>query len=607
MKGKCYKYQSIADISVSSLFCALIITINLFLKGFASFDIGLYILAIATIFFKVNISFGIALGTSFLTLFINADPIYLIANCLSYILMWAFVILLRKVFYKVNVLFYIFILLFSVVKYMLMFTFWTIIYDAETAVGFYIVYSVEMHMLFIGYLILPILLNGKIYMIMKGIKNLNENYFNKKIKKIINDEEKEMKFSDNIKHYRIQMASLMFSIMFMAAYFTFAPYAIAVQLKNEYYAALIFLTPFIMVFAAPMWLKVKKKIGSKQVLINNWIGLFIGTVLMFTMFAIKSDNIHFTIMFLLGHIMFSIFFAGVIPVNMEMIRSFMNRNNMKTNIRAYMGFSSLLLIAPLYILNHYNLNWAIAAIFGVVGLVIIILLVVNQNIWDKPVTLDINTKAFASLKTNKKFWANVFLQNYFFGVSKFFEFGLVLMMFINIKTNKMDMNLNSFWIYISCAFLAKYLAQAFARIVKIKDEKMRSANIFGNTLILLSIVSLAIFFLLLNEKEITQIAYFAVMIGASFFIGFGGSLIDKTKTRLIKSIVKDEEYSLAMIIDHVAGHAIFSLVVSLVYLIVTLAITLTPFNLLLFWTSASVVTLIIFSFQTVLSKNINTK
>ncbi|AHI52527.1 MFS transporter [Spiroplasma culicicola] len=591
-----YQHQKIADITVSSLFCALIITVNLFLKNTIGFDISIYLIMITTIYFKKKISFNIMIASTILSLFFNGDVIYFGATFLSNVFIWLITIGSRILFYNFRIFQYLSIIIFSIFKYLLIYVFWSVYADNQTAIAMYIVYSLEMHVQFIAYFIFPILLASKIDDIFKGICNMNASYFNTKITNKFQEEDSQMTFSNEKRHFNTQLAVLMFSIMFMCAYLAFTPYMLAITFGDPRYSLLVLVVPIGITFFAPVWIRLKKKIGNKKAITNNWIGLTLAACFTFIPYAINSDNLHIKVMMIIGLVMFSIFIAAIMPMNMEMIRSYLRRNDIKLNFKMIMSLSSIPLLAAVFLADFYlEQKYIPAILFISIGLVTTLMLVFNKNILDKPNVLDINREGFKTLKKNKLFFANIICTNYFFGIAKFFEFTLVFLMFIDIENWKLSLDISNIGLYIACAFIIKYFAQFLARLFKITEANNVKLVYIGTALVAVAVLFVLSFFIALNfSTSISQIHYIISILATSFVVSFGATLIDKTRGEYIRHTVKENEYGAAMILDHVGGHALFSTIISLLFAVTMLFITLNITSMIVFWSICFAIIIILF-------------
>ncbi|ARU92167.1 hypothetical protein SCLARK_001709 [Spiroplasma clarkii] len=552
MKIKYNNYQSIADISVSGLFTALIIAVNLILKTIIGFDVGVYLILICTIFFKPGISFGIAIASSFMSIFVNSDVFYTIAVLLSTLIFWLFCTKFKIVLYRYFIFAYLILMIFSVLKYGIIYGLWYVTSDKQTALSMYIFYTLEMHFTLIGYMLLPIFITKRIFKMFKGIKNMNESYFNNKILQELRGELIMNTFSNEKKHYQIQKASLLISMMVMISFVCYVPYVAAVWFLNYKFAALIFITPLVMKFITPLWLKRKNKIGNKKQLETNWIGILLGIILTLipTCFQLsqysKVLQIHFIVLFVLGLIVFSVFIAGAIPMNIEIIKSYNLRNNNVEKIKTTMGFTCFLLVPFPIIFHILNLNYLSIVVLAVATFVVIVLLMSNKNILDKPNVLDVDKGNFKFIKQNKHYLTIMFMQSYLYGISKFFEFGAMLLLFMPLFKDGLVVDANS-WTYgamICAIYLTKYILQAIFRTINCSETNGAKLNVISSLLIVLGVGMLLGFWIstkfisqLFVDMDLTNWSYFGTLLIASALISAGATIMDKTKPSMYKKLL----------------------------------------------------------------------
>lgn len=591
-------YQTTADISVTAIYTALIIAVNTVLKAVVGLDIGIFLILICTIFFKTRISFLVAISSSLIAFFINADIFYSIAAFTSTMLFWALCVGFKLILYRYFIITYITMIAFMALRYVILYSLWFVVYDYQTGLSLYVMNTFEMHYVLIGYMILPIFITKRVYNLFKGINNINETYFNEKIKSEIRSESKMKNFSDEKKHYNLQLSSLIISMMIMVAYICYVPYLAANWFTNYNFAAIIFITPLIMTFVTPMWLKRKKRIGNKKQLETNWIGIFFGVIctLIPTCFNLADYSrilqIHLIILFAIGIVLFSIFIAGAIPMNIEMIKSYNLRNGRKEKIKSIMGWTCFLLMPFPFIFYALDLSYLTVILLGVATFVVMLLVMINKNILDKPNVLEVDRDNFKVLRRDRKYMLTMFLQSYFYGISKFFEFGAVLLLFIPIyKTGfVLDTKVWTFGLMICAIYLVKFVTQAIFRTIKVTDKNSVLVNITSSGLILTGILLLLAFWVtaeaqnsLFTNMNFTLWSYFIVLILASALVSSGATIMDKSKSGVYQRLVGPKYFGEAMLLDHVAGNALFNLLINLIFLAVILAVPTSNSSMLVFW------------------------
>ncbi|WP_020833999.1 hypothetical protein [Spiroplasma taiwanense] len=91
-------------------------------------------------------------------------------------------------------------------------------------------------------------------------------------------------------------------------------------------------------------------------------------------------------------------------------------------------------------------------------------------------------KAINTLKQNKDFFIQVFIQNYFIGFIKFLEISLSIFFFINLYQNEITFNFdikqNYVYLFIIFSFVLKYLSQEIFKLFNYNNPKINRVGIF---------------------------------------------------------------------------------------------------------------------------------
>jgi len=331
-------------------------------------------------------------------------------------------------------------------------------------------------------------------------------------------------------------------------------------------------------------MKLKKKVGNKNLLQFNSFGLLIATVVTTLAFSF-SNNIVAHILLFLGLILFGIFIAGFVPINIEMIKSHDLRNGNAHITNKITSLTIFWTIPIPFIINEYAKNTFNVIFLGMLAVTIIILLFTNKNIMDKGNVLDVDKSQFKSLKSNKIFFISIFSQNLFVGIIKFLEIALCLFFFVRLENKELyySFNESNIYIYLVLGFLSKFIAQAILRQVSLKEKHHSQLNMIGMLLIVFGFMSLFAYilaykFLGFNNRNTL---YYALLIAVQFLFGAGYILIERTKASYYKTLVSKDEFKMAMIIDHVLGNAFFSLLVNILFLITMVFLSPTIFKFIL--------------------------
>ena len=585
MNSQTKKTQAIIKICVIALISALSVCLNIFFVWVPGLDFGLFVVVLCCLVFTWESSLTISLAISFLMFFIKPTIIEGLAYLATNITVWLVMLVIRKQSFKYRIIIYIAFLVFSTFNDFYILFFWTAITDWKNGMAIYLARVVHIHVMFALYCFLPIIFLKRIEKLFNKLLGKNDFLFNKNFKQYTEDKENiiNMKYYDDKKYYIIQMLSLIVSLMLMVNFLAFIPYKIVVSF-NIHYLAAILIVPVLMLIITPNWMKLKKKVGNKNLLQFNSFGLLIATVVTTLAFSF-SNNIVAHILLFLGLILFGIFIAGFVPINIEMIKSHDLRNGNAHITNKITSLTIFWTIPIPFIINEYAKNTFNVIFLGMLAVTIIILLFTNKNIMDKGNVLDVDKSQFKSLKSNKIFFISIFSQNLFVGIIKFLEIALCLFFFVRLENKELyySFNESNIYIYLVLGFLSKFIAQAILRQVSLKEKHHSQLNMIGMLLIVFGFMSLFAYilaykFLGFNNRNTL---YYALLIAVQFLFGAGYILIERTKASYYKTLVSKDEFKMAMIIDHVLGNAFFSLLVNILFLITMVFLSPTIFKFIL--------------------------
>ncbi|ASP28508.1 hypothetical protein SCORR_v1c07360 [Spiroplasma corruscae] len=597
-------------ITIAALLSAFVTIVNLIFYMIPGLDFTFLLIAIFCIVLKTEISFLISITTSFIS-FLYKNPIF---DGISYLLtimtIFGVFTALRKVFIKQRWLIFVSLILISTLYDTYILILWILATNYQQGLAIYLTKVIEIHVIFVLYTIAPLLMFKKIENILYKLSSkwefiMNKNY----IEYIENMEKNKMnKFSDNKKNYNFQVISLILSMNVMLCYFSFIPLAIS-TVYNYKLISIIIIIPILMLLMTPIWMKLKKKVSNKVVLTHNCTGLIIAITFTFLGFILTKYVLALTFL-VLGLLLFGIFIAGFIPINLEMIKSYNIRNKRPNNINKILALTSFILIpVPFLIYNFskpiYNLTF-----FIIVILVILSIMILNKNIMSEGNVLNVNKDDFKVALKNKKFITSIFTQNLFIGIDKFFEYGLIFLFLIYFDQNSISISLlqKNLYIYIMIGFLFKYMGRAVGYLIRIKDNYNIKINFLSSLLYVLSFTMILAFFITSNFKNFNNkdLLYKTLIIVSQFIIGFAYILIKRTQSSYYKKIINNEHINGAFILDHVIGNVLFSLLISIVFLMFFLLINVNIINFIIMFSILVSLTFIVLLTNIFILKN-NTK
>ncbi|WP_338985338.1 hypothetical protein [Spiroplasma endosymbiont of Diplazon laetatorius] len=559
------KSNLIFDMTMSAMLLSVGLCLKLIFPPQLGVDLTLLVIIITGLFFKSKISLTSTIGISGLSFLIIPEPLLWISTIIIYILFNIFIVVFKKIILKNKSIIYITTPFFGLMITTLYLFAAMVSYGKNEGYANYLKHLHEAYVIFFMYCILiPIVLNP-IIRFMKKMEEAHPSVFNDQFKSYIKESEANMKnFSDKKINYNVQLASMILSMMLLICYFSFVPYKMVIKLDNINYLAAIMIVPTLMLFITPMWMRMAKKIGNLNVLKINSIGILFAIIFTFSSFATTKLTITIPFLFV-GLILFGVFIAGFLPINIEAIKSFEKRNNLKNKTSKYNSIFGFLLLPVPFVLSYFVNDVASLILFMIISITVVCLVSFNKNIMSEGNVLDIKKGTFTTLKSNKKFFTEIFVQNYFIGFFKFLDWSLVLFYFIcftnkgiQIKWKENEMMILMFLVG---GFVLKYLAQAIFSNIKFKNKNVNRIAMLTTILPVILFIGFLTTNLFINYESV-NIVYYSLLTIMMFIFGASYSLIEKTKAQRFRDMVQPEEFSLAMIIDHVMGNAFFSLIIA---------------------------------------------
>ncbi|AGR41850.1 hypothetical protein [Spiroplasma diminutum] len=584
MKTKDNQKNAIFDLTTTAMIVAFGISLRLIFSSIPGVDLTLIVILITGLYFKASISFISTLGISVLSLLVPTELIFILSSVIIYILLNILIIFLKSLFLKNKSILYILMPVVALMISTLYLIISILVYGKTEGYSLYLLKLHQAYIIFFVYCVITYLFLKQIENILIKMEDRYPTIFNNKFKSYIESKEEYMiKVSDKKSNYNIQLASMIISMMLLTIYFAFVPYKMITFFNDINYLAAIIIVPILMLFITPTWMKLAKKIGNFKVLKLNSIGLLFAIIFTFSSFATTKYSLSLGLIFS-GLILFGIFIAGFLPINIELIKSYEKRNNLKNKTSKYNSIFAFLLLPIPFTLDYFTKSTYVLLFLMAVVIIIICLLFFNKNIMSERNVLNINRDSFKTLKKNKKFFAEVFVQNYFIGFFKFLDWSLVLFYFIVFNKNQINISSqveNGYVVlFLVIGFLLKYIAQAIFSNLKFKNNNL---NRIAMTTTIISVLLFVVFLSLcytLNFENKTNIYYLLLTI-LMFIFGSSYSLIEKTKAKRFRLIVSEEEFSLAMIIDHVMGNAFFSLIIAIIFFATILLAKVTLLSLII--------------------------
>ncbi|WP_020833998.1 hypothetical protein [Spiroplasma taiwanense] len=356
------RYQLIFDITISAIFISLAISLKIIFFFIPRFDLSIYILCISALFLKNKIALLVTIGVSLLSFFVEKSIIEWASYMLVSMLICTIFILIRKFIFKNKIILYallpVLVLLYSTVS---LFT-WIGLYGKIEKYALYLSNLSSAYIICFLYtfatplIFLPTLklFENLFFKYSSCFNKIFINYFDSKDDNLIS-------ISNQKINYKVQLVIMIFSMMLLSAYFSYLPYKLAVWF-NIYYVISILIVPILMLFVTPLWMKMAKRKGNKNVLQVNSIGILIAIIFTFSSFS--TTNILFSnISIFVGIILFGSFIAGFLPINIEAIKSYEKRNNLKNKTSKYNALFEFWLIPLPFLLELFTKSTYVMSLF----------------------------------------------------------------------------------------------------------------------------------------------------------------------------------------------------------------------------------------------------
>ncbi|WFG99203.1 hypothetical protein M1770_04420 [Spiroplasma citri] len=345
----------------------------------------------------------------------------------------------------------------------------------------------------------------------------------------------------------------------MGALFSFIPFAIFVKfgLTKIWFFLLI---PIAMFFFTPLWVKVKKKKSNTFILQINSFFLFIFLSLLMTVNFFDNNLIIYfypLLLFCTG-----MFVAGMVPFSMEIIRSYAREHQLKTNPSIYFIVGSVVtIIIPFllqYFLTELTTKISLQGYFSLLALINFSLIFFNHDIQTEEITFKINPSSWKILQKNKQFWSYLYSSSFLYSINEVFGYILPILIFTNTAI---------MIIVISSLYVIRKISYLFGYLLKINSNNIKH-QIIWNTIITIIAMGLLLGLTIVFfpfQTQLSHILYLTIGLGGSqILIGcFLGHLSRIQKNNII-SLVGTDHLTLGLMIEHVFGHAIFSLLLGVI-------------------------------------------
>lgn len=594
------KQLLISDICISGVFVALIVVFKLIAFFINYIDISLLILTVCCMFFKRKTSLQIAILSGALSFLILQDWIwgvsYLAANICIWILCISF---LKFINLKPAIILFIFVIN-TLFEYSFYLSIWYLI-DAKNAYGMYLTKLLIQESLFTLYLFLPVIVLPSIYTLFNSVKENKPHYFNKYYllsnrNSIFKAEGGGVLKNDYTKkNYILWNIALTLSMAMFVANFSVLPYILITTLGYKY-LLLVIIVPFSMTITTPVWMKVKKKTGNHNLLKINSLLLTISIVITYITFMYTQKPMLITSLTIILLIS-GMFLAGIIPMTMEVLRSYYKNTNTKSKLAIVTGLPTLFFMPIVFVVAVMFEVWIVAILFAIIGLTIFTIHVFNKNIMTEEITMNITKEQVSEFKTSHKFLYIIHFPAYFIGFGRFFEYCLPLLFFIKFNNNHLtytfDLSIsNVMWLIIS--LLGLYLAQSIAKLIKSSDQNCYKLYISGMIIFTLGLILITSFFILNYSVLLKQynLIYYSAIIISQFLIGFGYGLIEKTKGNLNKNIFDKNTLTVSMILDHIMGNSAYNLLINLVLISILSFVDLSNFTIIFVFAIPTIIGLV---------------
>ncbi|WFG97258.1 hypothetical protein M1771_04465 [Spiroplasma citri] len=345
----------------------------------------------------------------------------------------------------------------------------------------------------------------------------------------------------------------------MGALFSFIPFAIFVKfgLTKIWFFLLI---PIAMFFFTPLWAKVKKKKSNTFILQINSFFLFIFLSLLMTVNFFDNNLIIYfypLLLFCTG-----MFVAGMVPFSMEIIRSYAREHQLKTNPSIYFIVGSVVtIIIPFllqYFLTELTTKISLQGYFSLLALINFSLIFFNHDIQTEEITFKINPSSWKILQKNKQFWSYLYSSSFLYSINEVFGYILPILIFNNTAI---------MIIVIGSLYVIRKISYLFGYLLKINSNNIKH-QIIWNTIITIIAIGLLLGLTIVFfpfQTQLSHILYLTIGLGGSqILIGcFLGHLSRIQKNNII-SLVGTDHLTLGLMIEHVFGHAIFSLLLGVI-------------------------------------------
>ena len=345
----------------------------------------------------------------------------------------------------------------------------------------------------------------------------------------------------------------------MGALFSFIPFAIFDKfgLTKIWFFLLI---PIAMFFFTPLWAKVKKKKSNTFILQINSFFLFIFLSLLMTVNFFDNNLIIYfypLLLFCTG-----MFVAGMVPFSMEIIRSYAREHQLKTNPSIYFIVGSVVtIIIPFllqYFLTELTTKISLQGYFSLLALINFSLIFFNHDIQTEEITFKINPSSWKILQKNKQFWSYLYSSSFLYSINEVFGYILPILIFNN-KTLMI--------IVIGSLYVIRKISYLFGYLLKINSNNIKHQIIWNTIITIIAIgllLGLTIAFFPF-QTQLSHILYLTIGLGGSqILIGCCLGHLSRIQKNNIISLVGTDHLTLGLMIEHVFGHAIFSLLLGVI-------------------------------------------
>ncbi|WP_338955701.1 hypothetical protein [Spiroplasma endosymbiont of Polydrusus cervinus] len=346
----------------------------------------------------------------------------------------------------------------------------------------------------------------------------------------------------------------------MGALFSFIPF----QIFDKFGVTKIWfflLIPIAMFFFTPLWAKVKKKKSNTFILQINSFFLFIFLSLLMTINFFDNNLIIYFYPLLL--FCTEMFVAGMVPFSMEIIRSYAHEHHLKTNPSLYFIMGSVVTIIIPFLLQYFLKDLAakisLQAYFSLFTLINFSLIFFNHNLQTEEITFKINPASWKMLRKNKQFWSYLYSSSFLYSINELLGYILPILVF---NKNNMPMII----IIIGSLYVIRKLSYLFGYLIKTNQNIKQ--QIICNTTIAIVVIGLLLGLTISYFPFQTQLSYTLYLTiglgGSQFLIGCCLGNLSRIQKNNIINLVGSEHLTLGLMIEHVFGRAIFSLLLSII-------------------------------------------